>query len=146
MAPNTAIPLLLWLYACWLLEYNTWIVSIDSENCVIIFADIFIMDTLSTESDDKQFKERTTSKTVAWFWREPRKWSEFWKILIAVSGKMQETEDDYHGDLSYEAWLAAYEVRMCVCMCVWWLRNGLLYIAHSIHLFYVSAYIDDMCY
>ncbi len=39
-----------------------------------------------------------------------------WKILILVPGEMQETEDDYHGDLNYETWLAADEVRMCVHM------------------------------
>ncbi len=30
-----------------------------------------------------------------------------------------ETGDDYHGDLNYEAWLAADEVRMCVCVLPW---------------------------
>ncbi len=43
---------------------------------------------------------------------------ELWKILISVPGEIQETEDDYHGDLNYEAWLEADEARMCVCVCM----------------------------
>ncbi len=49
-----------------------------------------------------------------------------------------ETEDDYYGNLNYEAWLVADEVRMYVCVCddYEWLLCTLLY---------VSAYID-VCY
>ncbi len=39
---------------------------------------------------------------------------ELWKIFDLSSQENEETKDDYHGDLNYEASLAADEVRMCV--------------------------------
>ena len=102
------------------LSHNILLVSTD-ENGVTVSADI--MDSSSTESDDEEFiKERATSKNGGKNRdsRGNRKCSEKFGTLEDFDRSSQgnaETEDDYHGDLNYEAWLTADEVRMCVCAC-----------------------------
>ncbi len=88
-----------------------------------------IMDSSSTESDDEEFiKELATSKNGGKN-RDSggnRKWSDKFGTLEDFDRSSRgnaETEDDYHGDLNYEAWLTADEVRMCVCVCVM-IMNG----------------------
>ncbi len=76
------------------------IVRHNYENSVIVSADI--TDSSSTESDDEEFINTETGRGNT------------------------ETEDDYHGDLNYDAWLTADEVRMCVCVMI---MNGFFYIA-----------------
>ena len=104
------------------------LVSTD-ENGVTVAADI--MDFSSTESDDEDFiKERATPKNGDKN-RDSggsRKWPEKFGTLEDFDRSSRgnaETEDDYHGDLNYEAWLAADEVKYaCVCVCVY-IRNDI---------------------
>ena len=98
-----------------------------------------IMDSSSTESDDEEFiKERATSKNSVKS-RDSggsRKWSEKFGTLEDFDRSSRgnaETDDDYHGDLNYEAWLTADEVRMCVCVCDD--MNGFFYIATTSRLY-----------
>ncbi len=54
-----------------------------------------------------------------WLLRYKRnEWLELWKILIVSSRGNVETEDNYYGNLNYEARLAADEVKMCMCVSV----------------------------
>ncbi len=97
---------------------------------MIVSADI--MDSSST--DEEFIKELATSKNGGKN-RDSggnRKWSEKLGTLEDFDRSSRgnaKTEDDYHGDLNYEAWLTADEVRMCVCVCDDY--EWLLYIAHA---------------
>ncbi len=94
-----------------------------------------IMDSSSTESDDEEFiKERAMSNGGKNHDSEGnRKWSEKFEDFDRSSRGNAETDDDYHGDLNYEAWLTADEVRMCVCVCDD--MNGFFYIATTSRLY-----------
>ncbi len=80
-----------------------------------------IMDSSSTESDDEEFIKECARSINGGKNRDSGGRSEKFGTLEDFdrsSRRNAETEDDYHGDLNYEAWLTADEVRMCVCVCV----------------------------
>ena len=105
------------MHVCRLLEDNTildCIVSTD-ENGVIVSADILW--TVQASDDEKIVKERATLARIVILEGTAngrRSLEDFDRSFLGNA----EMEDDYHGNLNYEARLVADEVRMCVCVCV----------------------------
>ena len=66
----------------------------------------YYRNSLSTESDDERSVPRLKTVTKIEILEgagNGQRSLKLWMILISVPGEIQETEDDYHGDLNYKA-------------------------------------------